>query len=139
MLQSKQTQLIQRLALHRNLCKIILVSITVALFLSNSAICYLFYDLDKYQLGTPEYELLNYKWWNLRLVLSSSILCLLFIVCRIGNKGWLRFIPSLGIGFSIANIIDRVCFDIHEYTKSDIFMLIATILISAYDSFRKEK
>jgi hypothetical protein len=93
--------------------------------------------MSEYKYGSVEYGLLNDKWWDLRLNITSLIFAGGFILARIGSKGLLRLVLSIGVGLSISNVIDRIFFDIQVYTKADILMVIATIIISIYDYVRE--
>jgi len=131
--------LIQRLHHQQNLSKVILAIVLLLLFLGNSRICYFFYDMSKYTYGSVEYALLNDKWWDLRLNITSVVFMLGFVLARIGSDGVLRFILSVGIGLSLSNVIDRVFFDVQVYTKSDIFMLITTLSFSIYEYVKRRR
>jgi len=73
------------------------------------------------------------SWWDLKLNIYALIIALCFILARINTRGWLRFILSLGVGFCVSNIIDRVFFDISSYTLSDILMVVVTIISSFFN------
>lgn len=95
--------------------------------------------MSVYEYGSVEYGLLNDKWWDLRLNITSLIFAGGFVLTRIGSDGALRLVLSIGVGMSISNVIDRIFFDIEIYTKSDILMVTTTIIISIYEYVRDRK
>jgi hypothetical protein len=61
------------------------------------------------------------------------------LTANIGQKGVLRFIVSIGIGLTLSSVIDKWYFDVREFTKTDIYMIIVTVLISGYDWYKTSK
>lgn len=100
--------------------KEILSIIVVLLFIGNYQICEYFYKDD-----------LN-KWWDLKTNIYSVIFGLCFKIALIGRRGFLKFILLIGFGFSVSDIIDRIFFDVTNFTNADILMIILTILTSYY-------
>lgn len=99
----------------------ILSIIVILLFVGNYQICELFYKNDLI------------KWWELRTNIYAVLFALVLYIARVNSKGILRFILSVGIGFSVADVIDRLIFDVTVFNKADILMIILTIIISAYN------
>ncbi len=54
------------------------------------------------------------------------------------NDKYLKFILSIGVGFSIANCVDRIFFDINYFTYNDIFMMIL-IYTTTYYKYLNER
>ncbi len=101
--------------------KILLSSIVVALFVGNYQICEFFYKED-----------VN-KWWILRTNIYSLMFAVLFYVIKIESRGFFRFILSIGVGLSFSDVIDRLYFNSNVFNYSDIFMIIITVSIAAYE------
>jgi hypothetical protein len=111
--------------------KIILIIIAITLFVSNYAICDHFYFTD---------GILDSKgWWRLKSNIYAVIIATVFLSAQIGTKGLLRFVLSVGIGFTISNVIDKLYFNVLEFTQADIYMIIATLVISGYDWYKTSK
>lgn len=73
------------------------------------------------------------KWWILRLSLYAVLIAMLFSISNmVGKTKFISFVLSLGIGYSISDVIDRICFDINKFTIQDIVMIIITIALSYY-------
>lgn len=112
---------------------IILSLLGIGLFMSNYSICMYFYPPTEY----PTYV----EWWalkqniyNVGMMADKSILflltCYFYKVYKIYNFKILSTITLFAFLINLANIIDRLCFNITTYTKSDILMLIFAALIS---------
>ncbi len=111
--------------------KIILTILTIILFVSNYAICNYFYPTDS------DSDVSG--WWGLKSNLYAVIVALAFLSANIGAKGVVRFFFSVGVGFALSNVIDKVYFNVMEFTNSDIYMIITTILISSFDFYKHSK
>ena len=111
--------------LRRN-SKLFLVIVILILFLGNYHICEYFYS-DNVE-----------GWWRLKINIYAIIVALAFFLSGIGARGTLRFITDLGAGFATASVIDRLYYDITTITKSDVIMVLVTILIATLD-YKKEK
>ena len=111
--------------------KIILAILAISLFFSNYYICNYFYYVD----GVLDAN----GWWGLKSNIYAVIIALTFLSANVGEKGIIRFIFSIGVGLAIANVIDKCYFDVIEFTKSDIIMIVATVLISAFDYYKTQK
>tara|TARA_R110000787_G_scaffold285916_1_gene402708 strand:- start:285 stop:632 length:348 start_codon:yes stop_codon:yes gene_type:complete len=106
------------------LIKIILTSLAITLFVSNYSICEYFY---------PD----NIKsWWTLKINIYAIIIALVFLSQSLGTKGVLRFILELGVGISISSVIDKLYFDVHTFTFSDIIMISTTVCFASYQYYR---
>jgi hypothetical protein len=114
-----------------NKLKITLVISAILLFVFNYDICDLFYPTDS--------KMDIRGWWFLKSNIYAVIVALSFLAANIGQKGILRFILSIGIGFAISNVIDKWYFDVREFTTADIYMIIVTVLISGYDWYKTSK
>jgi len=111
--------------------KITLIIAAIVLFVSNYEICDYFYPtMSKADLR---------GWWYLKSNIYAVIVALVFLSSSIGTRGILRFFLDVGIGFAVANVIDKVYFNVREFTDSDIIMIIVVILISAFDAYKNSK
>jgi hypothetical protein len=72
------------------------------------------------------------KWWDLRTNIYAVIFGLCLQIAIIGTKGWLRFVLSVGLGFSISDIIDRLYFDINTFNNNDYIVIGITLITSIY-------
>lgn len=101
--------------------KIVLAAAAVLLFGCGYHICSLVYD--------PCFEV--EKWFDLRFNIYAVVmlLCFLLAVPAEGSKA-LRFVLCIGIGISTSDVLDRVFFDITTFTKEDIVMVTATVVIA---------
>lgn len=113
-----------------NEVKKILFIIALLLFLSNYSICNFFYYNE-------EIKDIN-KWWGLKSNIYAVIMMLVFYASLINSKGVLRFILSIGAGFTISNVIDKVFFNVLDFNYNDIIMIILTLCFSCLD-YLKEK
>lgn len=108
--------------------KSILSFLAVCLFVSNKHICDLVHgdDLD--------------NWWPLRMNLYAVLFALIFIISNIDGKNkFINFIISIGIGFAISDVIDRIYFDINTFTTEDIVMIVIIIALSYYTHVKRNK
>lgn len=78
------------------------------------------------------------KFFDLRMNLYACIILLCFIVSKrsVTNKAVI-FIFDTGIGMSISDVADRLYFDVTEFQKSDIVMIVLTILFAIADYHKK--
>lgn len=95
----------------------------VLLFCFNNKICFYFYPED-----------VN-GWWTLRTNIYSVMFAGLFYANKLQNTVFSKFMFSIGIGLTISDFIDRIFFDINQFTTSDIFMIIITISIASFEYF----
>ena len=111
--------------------KILLIILAVSLFIGNYHICNYFYP------GNSQIDINN--WWDLKSNVYAVIIAIVFFSAQIGTKGLLRFILSIGVGFAISNAIDKIYFNVLEFTTADIYMIIITLLVSGYDWYKSSK
>jgi hypothetical protein len=111
--------------------KKILIILAISLFIGNYHICNYFYP------GNSQTDINN--WWDLKSNIYAVIMMIVFLSAQIGTKGLLRFFLSIGVGFAISNVIDKCYFNVLEFTKADIYMIIITVLFSFYDWFKNSK
>lgn len=80
------------------------------------------------------------EFWMLRTNIYAMLICMCFYLVKlcITDNNKLHFIMSIGMGFSVSDVIDRVCFDIRIFTKEDVWMIVLTISIAAYE-YRKRR
>lgn len=115
------------LAAHRTRNKTILAIVILLLFLLNYHICNLVYGDDLV------------KWWKLKLIIYTVMMGLCFALARIGTRRLIRFVLSLGIGFCIAGIFDRIFFDSQTYRWVDIIMVIITVITSYLECYGSKR
>jgi hypothetical protein len=111
--------------------KKILIILAISLFICNYHICNYVYP------GNSQTDINN--WWDLKSNIYAVIMMVVFLSAQIGTKGFLRFILSVGVGFAISNVIDKLYFSVIEFTTSDIYMIIITLLVSGYDWYKSSK
>tara|TARA_R110001606_G_scaffold394737_1_gene565936 strand:- start:1276 stop:1626 length:351 start_codon:yes stop_codon:yes gene_type:complete len=111
--------------------KIFLYSIAILLFVTDYQICDFFY----YNNEVKDIK----KWWGLRSNIYAIIILIVFYASLIGTKGFIRLILSIGVGLCASNVIDKVFFNVLEFTYADVIMIILTICISIYDFLNKCK
>lgn len=75
-------------------------------------------------------------WWALKLNIYAIIVALAFLLASLNARGICKFFLNLGVGFAVSSVIDRMYFDITQYTKADIFMVIITVIV-AYIDYKK--
>jgi len=113
--------------------RLTLLIVTVSSFVLNYPICEFFY---------PGNDYVSIRVWNYINVASLHtmyFLALLNIKLLSKNMGEVyKFILSVGIGFTVADIIDRWCFHITTFVVND-FFIIAIILIIEYNKYIKIK
>lgn len=111
--------------------KIILIIISILLLFFNPQICDYFYYND---------EIKNIKnWWKLKSIIYGIIMMLLFYASRINTKSLLKFVLSVGLGFCISNVIDKVFFNVLEFRYNDIIMIILTFCFATLDYLKDRK
>jgi len=98
----------------------ILPALAVLLFAFNYLICELVYGNN------------IEKWWDLRNNISAVVVLLAFYCTKLKSTPLISVITNIGIGFSIGDVIDRVFFDITQFTTSDVFMIIITVGFSIF-------
>lgn len=106
--------------LRRN-SKITLSTLAIALFVFNFKICDWLCGNDMT------------KWWFLKSDIMAICFCLTLIASKIRTSGLCRIVLSLGIGWSVSDVVDRVFFDIRYFTMTDVIMLIITIIYATYE------
>jgi hypothetical protein len=72
------------------------------------------------------------KWWGLKSNIYAVIMMLIFYASLINTKGVLKLILSIGVGFCVSNVIDKVFFNVLQFNYNDIIMIILTLCISFY-------
>lgn len=107
--------------------KKLIPAFAVLLFVFNYLICELFYKND------------IEKWWELRTNISAIVVMLCFYSVKIEKTPVTNLIANLGIGFSVSDVIDRWVFDVNQFTKSDVLMIIITIGFSSYNYVRQRR
>lgn len=116
------------LSINSKVMKLILSITSVLLFGLGFWICNLLYpDACGAQIN---------QWWDMRMNIYAIILLTCFSVAlsKEDNKH-LRFVLSIGIGLSASDVIDRIFFNISQFTKEDVSMVIATFIISYVESY----
>ena len=111
--------------------KKLLYILAILLFVLNYQICDYFY----YNEEIKDIK----KWWDLKSNIYAVIMVFVFYSSILGAKGKLRFILSLGVGFCISNVIDKVFFNVLEFRYNDIFMIVLTICASLLDYLQNGK
>lgn len=78
-------------------------------------------------------------WWDLRMNLYSALILLLFWLTNMknGHSKHVSFVLAIGIGLSISDVIDRLYFDITEFTYEDIGMIIITVIAAYIEAYTK--
>lgn len=107
----------------RSRIKSVLAFLILLLYLANYHICNFFFGDD----------LIN--WWRLKLIIYTAIIGLAFALARIGTIKLTRFILSLGLGFCIAGVVDRIIYPSQSYRWVDIAMVVLTIGTSYFDVY----
>ena len=79
------------------------------------------------------------KWWDLKTIIYSVVMMILFYASRINTKGLLKFVLSVGFGFCISNVIDKVFFNVLEFRYNDIIMIILTFCFATLDYLKNRK
>jgi len=111
--------------------KIILFIFCIILIVCNYSICDYFYYNE---------EIKNIKnWWKLKSIIYGIIMMTLFYASLINTKGLLKFVLSIGLGFCISNVIDKVFFNVLEFKYNDIIMIILTFCFAALDYLKYRK
>ncbi len=103
--------------------KIFLTITAILLFVFNYQICEYFYPLK------PQLK----SWWTLKVNIYAVIMMLIFLSQSLGSKKWLRFFLEIGVGFSISSVIDKLYFSVHDFTNSDIYMILITVAFATYN------
>jgi hypothetical protein len=111
--------------------KKLLYILAILLFVLNYQICDYFY----YNEEIKDIK----KWWDLKSNIYAVIMVFIFYGSILGSKGQLRFILSLGLGFCVSNVIDKVFFNVLEFRYNDTLMIILTICASLLDYLQNGK
>lgn len=111
--------------------KIYLYILAVILFVSNYQICDFFYYND-------EIKDLK-KWWGLKSNIYAIILMIVFYASSIKQKGILKLVLNIGVGFTISNVIDKVFFNVLEFRYNDVIMIILTLCFALLDYLKEKK
>lgn len=110
--------------------KTTLIVLAILLFISNYSICdYFYYNNEVHDLK---------RWWGLKSNLYAIIIALVFQSYVINSKRWLRFFLQIGTGFAISNVVDKVFWNVLEFRKNDIIMIVLTFAFACWD-YTKEK
>lgn len=111
--------------------KIILFLLAITLFVSSYSICDFFYYND---------EIKDIKkWWGLKSNIYAIIMMLVFYASLINTKGILKLVLNIWLGFCVANVVDKVYFNVLEFRYNDIFMIVITIGLSLYTYLKEFK
>ena len=105
--------------------------LAILLFSFNYNICNFFYYNNEVK------DL--YKWWDLKSNIYAVIMALMFYASSIGEKGKLKFILNIGIGFTISNVIDKVYFNVLVFNENDIIMIILTVCFAVLGFLKDRK
>ena len=105
--------------------------LALILFISNYEICNFFY----YNEEVKDIS----KWWGLKSNVYAVILAITFYGSLIGTKGLTRLILDVCFGLCIANVADKVFFNVLEFNEKDIIMIIITVCLSVLDYLNNEK
>lgn len=107
--------------------KIILAYASVILFGTGFWICEIIY----------KYDLI--KWTHLRMNLISLVICgVLYVADKCATDRRLKLPLEIGIGLSIADVIDRLCFDITTFSTNDFITIGFTIAFSIYNYVKRK-
>ena len=111
--------------------KIIIYVLALLLFVLNYQICDYFYYND---------EIKDIKkWWGLKSNIYALICGLVLYGSLIGSKGLIRFVLAVFTGFCMSNIIDKIYFNVINFTYNDIIMIILTICFAYLDYLKNGK
>ncbi len=94
--------------------------IVVLLFPFNYLICDLIYDWNEHW----------DKNLSLRFNIYSIMFLILFILAKNDKTNFSNFILSIGIGFSLSDVVDRCFFDKTVFDWKDILMIVLTLFFS---------
>lgn len=80
----------------------------------------------------------NMAWWDLRLNLYAIIILLAFWIAifKTTNKHE-RFLLSVGIGLSVSDVADRLYFNITQFNKEDVIMIVITLLVAYLECYTR--
>ncbi len=109
----------------KNNLRILIVIIAVSLIPLNNYICDYVYPLND--------EASIKAWWYLKEDVYGVIIALVIISYSISMRGVLRFVLEVSAGLAISNVVDRLYFNVRNFTKADIIMIIATLLFAVID------
>jgi len=109
--------------------KPVLLTFALLLFVFNYAICEYYYP------GTTNLK----GWWFMKSDIYSITIMLILLSCNIGTTGLMRFIFSVGIGFSISDVVDRCYFSSRDFNETDIVMIILVFIFAGVDWFINSK
>lgn len=104
--------------------KLICSSTAIVIFAFNFKICEFFYHNDLT------------SWWFLKSDLLAISFCLALLASRVRTSGMTRIVISLGVGWSISDVIDRVCFNVRYFTWVDMVMIVLTIIYASYEYYK---
>ena len=110
--------------------RISLYVLSIVIFLFNYQICEYFYPLE-------DEESIR-MWWHLKNHIYSIVIAISFIASSIDEKGVLRFVLDIGVGFTVSNVVDRLYFNTTQFTKADILMILLTFLFAIID-YKKDE
>ncbi len=77
-------------------------------------------------------------WWTLRTNLYAVIFGLSLYLAMITQTKFSKFICTIGLGFALADIIDRIFFDCNYFTWSDVIMIVLIISTSYYKFYVRQ-
>ena len=101
--------------------KTLLIVLACVLYVSNYAICELFFSDD----------LRN--WWFLKCDIYTLVIVLLLLSYSIGQKKLVKFFLSVFTGLAASNFIDKFIFDSTHFETDDFLMIAITLLVSGYE------
>mgnify|MGYP000754832601 CR=1 FL=1 len=102
--------------------KNIVYILAILLFVSSYSICDFFYYNDEIK----DVQ----KWWGLKSNIYAVIMMLVFYGSLLKNNKFTRLIINIGLGLCVSNVIDKVFFNVLEFTYNDIIMIIVTVCLS---------
>lgn len=107
--------------------KITLIILAILLYIGNYQICEYFYPTD------------IKSWWGLKVNIYGIIIALLFASQTINTKGFLKLFATIGSGFAIASVIDKVWYNVRDFNYNDVFMIVITISLALFDYLKNYK
>lgn len=107
--------------------KIILIVLAILLYVGNYQICEYVYPTD------------IEKWWGLKVNIYAIIIALLFIVQTINTKGLFKLFATIGAGFAISSLIDKVWYNTRDFNYNDVFMIVITVGLALFEYLKNYK
>jgi len=110
--------------------RILIVVFAIVLVPLNNYICDYIYPLSD--------DASVKAWWYLKEDIYGVIIALVLLSYSVSTKGILRFVLEISVGLTMSNVVDRLYFNVREFTKADIIMIIATFLFAIID-YKKDE